>query len=151
MPKSCWLPLCMPFGSKGWLMCSVHPCRRMSPHYPCALCSLSKLAGCNARLRHPLHLCREWVDERRLVAQAAIYSGTKAEGLYLGSHAGNAPSHHWFLAKTEQGEEVMSSNAFEKHAGVGFALVDISKGSATVLPLCRGRACSNKSCMFLSL
>eukprot|EP00891_Asterochloris_glomerata_P004126 jgi/Astpho2/4126/Aster-01269 len=60
---------------------------------------------------------KEWVEERRLVAQTAVYSGTKFEGLYLGSYEGNAPSHHWFLAKTEQGEEVMSSNAFEKHAG----------------------------------
>ena len=64
------------------------------------------------------------------MAQPAIYSGTKVEGLYLGSYNGNAPSHHWFLAKTEQGEEVMSSNALEKHAGLCSARVDVSKGCA---------------------
>ena len=73
------------------------------------------------------------------MAQTAFYSGTKAEGLYLGSHNGNAPSYHWFLTKTEQGEEVMSSNAFEKHAGLWPALVDVSKGSALgVLVLGKG-------------
>ena len=69
------------------------------------------------------------------MAQTAIYSGTKCEGLYLGSYEGNAPSHHWFLAKTEQGEEVMSSNAFEKHAGLCPAIDN--KGSALGLLVLR--------------
>ena len=75
------------------------------------------------------------------MAQTAIYSGTKFDGLYLGSYNGNAPSHHWFLAKTEQGKEVMSSNAFEKHAGLCSALVDVSKGSALGVYVLRKGMC----------
>ena len=75
------------------------------------------------------------------MAQTAIYSGTKIEGLYLGSYDGNAPSHHWFLAKTEQGEEVMSSNAFEKHAGLCFALGNVSMGSVPVVSVLRKPMC----------
>ncbi len=84
------------------------------------------------------------------MAQTAVYSGTKFEGLYLGSYEGNAPSHHWFLAKTEQGEEVMSSNAFEKHAGLCYARVDVSRGKALGVYVLRS-GMFQQSCTSISL
>ena len=62
---------------------------------------------------HVLLCCRAWVEQQRPAALDAEYAKTGVKGRFLGVW-GKKP---YFLVHTDTGEEAMTANNFERHAG----------------------------------